>query len=71
MFIAIVIPPARKSRGVLAVCATAAVCSMIFRYVFTQVSGGFSIILSAVIAAVVGALVFPVESEEKTEVADQ
>ncbi|MBQ1397419.1 MAG: AzlC family ABC transporter permease, partial [Clostridia bacterium] len=71
MFIAIVIPPAKKSRGVLAVAATAAICSMIFKYLLTQVSGGFAIIFSAIIAAVIGALVFPVADEEETEVTEQ
>lgn len=65
MFIAIVIPPARKSRGVLAVAVTAAVCSMVFRYLLPQVTGGFAIIFSAIIAAVVGALVFPVAEKEE------
>ena len=64
MFIAIVIPPARKSRGVLAVASAAALCSMVFRYLLPVVSGGFAIILSAIIAAVMGALVFPVADDE-------
>ena len=61
MFIAIVIPPAKKSRGVLAVAVSAGLCSMVFKYLLPQVTGGFAIIISAVAAAVVGALVFPVE----------
>jgi Predicted branched-chain amino acid permease (azaleucine resistance) len=64
MFIAIVIPPARKSRGVLAVAATAAVCSMVFKYLLPQVTGGFAIIFSAIIAAVAGAFIFPVSDKE-------
>ena len=61
MFLAIIIPPARKSRAVLAVVITAALCSLLFHYVLTMISGGFAIILSAVLSAAVGALVFPVE----------
>ena len=71
MFIAIVIPPAKKSRGVLAVAVSAAICSMIFKYLLPQVTGGFAIIFSAVIAAVTGALVFPVADEESAEVVSQ
>ena len=41
--------------------------SMIFKYLLPQVTGGFAIIFSAIIAAVIGALVFPVAEEEKTE----
>lgn len=62
MFLAIIIPPAKKSRSVLTVVITAALCSLIFKYLLPMVSGGFAIILSAVIAAVVGALCFPIES---------
>ena len=67
MFIAIVIPPAKKSRGVLAVASTAAVCSMLFKYLLPQVTGGFAIIFSAIIAAIAGALVFPVSDDEEAE----
>ena len=68
MFIAIVIPPAKKSRGVLAVAASAALCSMIFKYLLPWVTSGFAIILSAIAASVMGALVFPVADESHTEV---
>ena len=67
MFIAIVIPPAKKSRGVLAVASSAAVCSMLFKYLLPQVTGGFAIIFSAIIAAIAGALVFPVSDDEEAE----
>lgn len=70
MFIAIVIPPAKKGRGVLAVAVTAAVCSLIFRYLLPQVTGGFAIIFSAVIAAVMGALVFPESGEAGEELSE-
>lgn len=68
MFIAIVIPPAKKSRGVLAVAASAAFCSMIFKYLLSWMTSGFAIILSAIAASVMGALVFPVADESHTEV---
>lgn len=65
MFLAIVIPPAREHKGVLAVAAVAVACSMLFYYVFTAVSSGFAIIICAVIAAALGAHFFPVEEEEE------
>ena len=45
----------------------AAACSMLFRFVFTAVSGGFALIISTVVAAAVGAALFPIpeETEEK------
>lgn len=63
MFVAIVIPPARKERGVLVAAILAAICSMLFAYVFTFVSGGFAVIISAVVAAAVCAMMFPVKEE--------
>lgn len=69
MFIAIIIPPAKKSRSVLTAAAIAALFSILFKYVFTGVTGGFAIIISAVIAAAAAALLFPVsdDTDEQTE----
>ena len=64
MFLAIILPEARRSRGALLVVAVAAGISILLYYVFTAVSGGFAIILSAVAAAVIGAVLCPVEEEE-------
>ncbi|MBQ8928042.1 MAG: AzlC family ABC transporter permease [Oscillospiraceae bacterium] len=63
MFLAIIIPPSRKSRSVLFAVAAAALLSILMRYVFTAVSGGFAIILCAVIAAAAAAWLFPVKEE--------
>lgn len=65
MFLAIIIPPARKSRSVLTVVCIAALCSILFRYLFTAVSSGFAVIFCAIVAAAVGALLFPVPDEEE------
>jgi len=67
MFLAIIIPPSRKQKSVLIVVLAAAAVSILFRYVITAVSGGFAVILSAVIASVIGALLFPVKDEEEAE----
>lgn len=69
MFIAIVIPPAKKNMGVLAVAATAVLLSCILYYVplFDNVSSGFSVIICAVIASVMGAVLFPVPSSDEEE----
>lgn len=64
MFLAIIIPPSRKSRSILTVVAIAAAVSILFKYVFTVISGGFAIIISAAAAAAIGALLFPVKDEE-------
>ncbi len=70
MFIAIIVPAARSSRKDLIVICFAAAFSMIFKYFLPDVSFGFAIIISSVAAAVIGALLFPVEIAEKEENAE-
>ena len=65
MFIAIVIPPAKKQHSILFVAVIAASLSVIFRYALPVVSEGFAIIISAVAASALAALIFPVKDEEK------
>ena len=68
MFIAIVVPVARKERHILIVVVIAICCSVIFRYLIPSVTGGFAVIFSSLIAAVAGAILFPLpEAEEETE----
>lgn len=64
MFMAIIIPPARKQLSVLSVVVVSALASILFRYVLTAVSSGFAVIISAVVASAVGALLFPVKDTE-------
>lgn len=61
MFVAIVLPVAKRSLSVALVALLAIGLSCAFAWVpgLNAVSGGFSIILSAIIAAAVGALFFP------------
>lgn len=63
MFIAIIIPPSRKKKNVLFAVLAAAAVSILFKYVFTAVSAGFAIIISACIAAAAAAVIFPVKEE--------
>ena len=64
MFLAIFIPPMKKSKAVAAVVAVAAGLSCIFHYVpvLNRVSSGFVIIICAVVAAAIGAVLKPVEA---------
>ncbi len=59
MFLAVIIPPSRKDRGILVAVILAALGSMTFTWLVTFVSAGFAVIISAVLAAGVCALVFP------------
>lgn len=67
MFIAIIIPPARRERGVLFAVCTAVGLSCIFYYlpVFDFLSGGFALIISAVVAAALAAWLFPVAAPQE------
>ena len=64
MFIAIIVPAARKCRKDLIVILIAAAFSAVFRYLLPGVSFGFAIIISAILAAVIGAVLFPINLAE-------
>ncbi len=63
MFLAIILPAAKRFRPAGVVAALAAALSCLFRYTpgLNRLSSGFVIILCAVVAAAVGALVAPVD----------
>jgi 4-azaleucine resistance transporter AzlC len=63
MFLAIILPPAREKKPVRFVVAVAVALSLCFRYIpgLNQVSGGFVIIICAVLAAAAGAALYPAE----------
>ena len=67
MFLAIIIPPARKSKAVLFTIALASALSCVFRYVplINQLSAGWVIIICAVVSSMLSAVIFPVEPEEE------
>ena len=66
MFIAIVVPPARKEKPVLAVVVLALVFSCLFTWlpVLKSVSSGVSIVICTVVAAALCAALFPIQEEE-------
>ncbi|MBO7663321.1 MAG: AzlC family ABC transporter permease [Clostridia bacterium] len=66
MFLAIILPPARKHSSVRAVVAMAVALSLCFRYIpgLNRVSSGFAIIICAVSAAAAGAALFPLKDGE-------
>ena len=69
MFIAIVVPPARRERPVLMAVLLALVLSCLFTWMpgLKEVSGGLSIVICTVAAAAVCAWLFPVAEEEVAE----
>lgn len=66
MFIAIVVPVAKRSRPILYVVLLAVALSCCFKYIsfLSFVSEGISIIICTVAAAVVGAIIWPHEEQE-------
>lgn len=70
MFVAVFVPPMKKSGAVSAVVLVSAAlsCGFAFLPMFNKVSAGFVIIICAVIAATVGAIIKPVKNEDEEEV---
>ena len=69
MFVAIVIPPAKKERAVLAAVVLALGISSLLAWVpaFQRISAGIAIVISTVAAASVCAVLFPIPDEEEAE----
>ncbi|WP_102411157.1 AzlC family ABC transporter permease [Beduinella massiliensis] len=66
MFLAIILPPARAHKNVRLVVLASTGVSCILRYVpaLSFISSGFAIILCAVLAAALGAILFPIREAE-------
>ena len=69
MFIAIVIPPAKKEREILAAVVLALVFSCLFAWLplLKTVTAGLSIVICTVAAAALCALLFPIGDEEEAQ----
>ena len=67
MFVAIVVPPARKEREILITVLLAMALSTLFTLVplLKQVSAGLAIVICTVVAAAVCAVLFPIPEEEE------
>ena len=68
MFIAIVVPPAKKEKEILIAVILALVFSSCFTWIpmLQQVSAGISIVICTVAAAAICAALFPIHDEEET-----
>jgi predicted branched-subunit amino acid permease len=69
MFIAIVIPPAKKERGILFAVMLSTLISCAFYYIpyLNQISVGFATIISAVLTSLVIAYFFPIKEENEND----
>lgn len=66
MYVAIIIPPAIKSKPIVCVISFAVVISSVIKFVpeFSALGSGWSVIISGVIASAFGAVLFPLEVSE-------
>ncbi len=67
MFLAIIIPPARKSRGIFFAIVLSASFSILLYYCTKAITTGFAMILSAVLAAIFAAIFFPAAQQNDTK----
>lgn len=67
MFIAIIIPPAKKSPALIGAILTSVAISCLLEYtpVLTRIPDGFAIIICAIVAAIIISLVAPIKDEEE------
>lgn len=70
MFIAIIIPPARKSKAVVVILLLSIIihCSIRYIPIFSFISSGFRVIIATVLSAGIGAFLFPMEDKEEKNV---
>ncbi|MGN1113894.1 MAG: AzlC family ABC transporter permease [Oscillospiraceae bacterium] len=73
MFIAIVVPAVKKSKGALIVVLISVILSCCLKYipVINKVSSGFAIIICAIVGSLVGAVFFPVNVDEQAVTEDE
>ena len=66
MFLAIIIPPAKREKSITAVILIAVILSSALHFIpgLNSISPGFAIIICTIIASAVGALIHPVKEEE-------
>jgi len=69
MFIAIIIPPLKKSKPIMVVVAIAAVLNCILTYTpaLSALGSSWGVIISGIVAAALGAILFPQEMEDFNE----
>ena len=69
MFLAIIIPPAKTNRAILAVVVSAMIISGLFRItpILAKISSGFVIIIVTLLVSCVAALLHPIEDENHTK----
>ena len=65
MFLAIILPPVRKERGIAVVVAIAAAASCLIEYTPVPITSGFKVIIVGVAASALGAVIYPVGEQKE------
>lgn len=67
MFIAIIMPPARKSKSILMIILVSIGINVLLKYIpfFGFISSGFRVIAATILGAGIGAALWPIEDEKK------
>ena len=65
MFIAIVVPPTKKQHSIILALLLAVTVNVILYYCLPVINSGFAVVISALVASVVTALLFPVKEDEQ------
>ena len=70
MFIAIVVPEIKKSKEVAIVVLISVCLSCLFKFVpfLKHISGGFAMIICAIVASLIGALAFPIKEVQNDNI---
>lgn len=65
MFIAIIVPPSKKSKPIFAIIIFSVGITLVLKYlsIFDFISNGFRVIIATVLAAGIGAAIWPIENE--------
>ena len=66
MFIALIIPPSKKSKAILFVVIISIIisCSIYYLPLLSSISSGFSVIISSLFASIIGAILFPLKEDK-------
>ncbi len=69
MFIAVIIPPAKKNKILAGLIAVSMVASLLFTYfpLVKEISSGFRIIILTIVIAGIAAVIFPVKDDDMQE----
>lgn len=70
MFVALIVPPAKKSKNILFTISIAIIISAVIKWVgvFRIISEGWSIIIATIVASTIGATFFPIIKEKDYEI---